>query len=180
MVFDYIERISNLLRAEERKAGAQHGLQTVQIEVLYYLFHCNRFSNTPAAVTEYMQLTKGTVSQTIRVIESKGLIEKQTDPLDKRVVHLLLTAEGKSVLASSMPPPVFKEALANLGDEIEPALQHLLLALQQATHSKGFGVCNSCKHCKPATGDTFFCGLTNEPLSIGDIELICREHSESS
>ena len=39
--------------------------------VLFYLNQANRFSNTPQALTEYLGLTKGTVSQTVLVLESR-------------------------------------------------------------------------------------------------------------
>ncbi|MCI0482724.1 MAG: MarR family transcriptional regulator, partial [Candidatus Dadabacteria bacterium] len=62
-----IERLGNLLRAEERAAGA--GLLPVHVRMLSYLSVCNRYSDTPAAVTEFAGATKGTSSQSIAVLE---------------------------------------------------------------------------------------------------------------
>ncbi|MCP4325394.1 MAG: MarR family transcriptional regulator, partial [Alteromonadales bacterium] len=61
-LFNIIERLANLLRQEIRLAGKELGLQPVQQEALYYLSICNKYSDTTLAVTEYLGLTKGTVS----------------------------------------------------------------------------------------------------------------------
>ena len=75
-VFDLIERMSALIRSEERKTGSELGLQSVHLQVLDYLSRCNRYSDTPAALTNYLGMTRGTVSQTVLLLEKKGLIKK--------------------------------------------------------------------------------------------------------
>ena len=62
LIYDYVERLSELLRVDARRAGAAHGLLPVQLEALHYLSICNCYSDTPMAVTEYLGQTKGTVS----------------------------------------------------------------------------------------------------------------------
>jgi DNA-binding MarR family transcriptional regulator len=62
-----------VLKVRGCQAGAAHGLQPVQLEVLNYLSSCNRYSDTPMAVTEYLGQTKGTVSQTIKTLEKKRI-----------------------------------------------------------------------------------------------------------
>nr|MBA3613554.1 MarR family transcriptional regulator [Nitrospirales bacterium] len=64
---DVLERLTNLQRMEARAFGLRYGLQPVQMEALTYLTQCNRYSNTPQAVAEYLGLTKGTVSQSLQV-----------------------------------------------------------------------------------------------------------------
>ena len=73
---DLLERLNNLLRMEMRAFGLSYGLLPVQIEALTYLTRCNRYSDTPQAVTEYLGLTKGTVSQSLKVLEQKGFFGK--------------------------------------------------------------------------------------------------------
>ena len=81
-IYDYVERLSELLKIDSRQAGAEHGIQPVQLEVLHYLSICNRYSDTPMAVTEYLGQTKGTVSQTLKVLEKKSLLTKRFDKGD--------------------------------------------------------------------------------------------------
>jgi MarR family transcriptional regulator, organic hydroperoxide resistance regulator len=179
-IYDYVERLSGLLRVDARQAGARHGLQPVQLEVLHYLSICNRFSDTPMAVTEYLGQTKGTVSQTLKVLENKELIVKTADPTDKRVAHMKLTARGADLLQQLLPTPLFRQACdLELSEdergEIAGALHQLLSALLRANDMKSFGVCHSCRFNR-TTDNGSFCELVQQPLSESDIHLICREH----
>jgi DNA-binding MarR family transcriptional regulator len=178
-LYALLERLGNLLRTEERAAGLPHGLQPVHLQALRYLQSCNRYSNTPAALTEYLGLTKGTVSQTLLLLEEKGLLRKEADAEDRRVVHLLLTDAGRKVLKEALPPDLFKRALAHVpgGDAaLEDALTGLLRSLQAANAQRSFGACATCKHFQREGAGRFRCGLTQEPLSREDSLLLCREH----
>lgn len=179
-IYEYVERISNLIRTSVRKTGLVSDLQPVQMEALHYLSRCNRYSNTPIAVAEFLGLTKGTVSQTLGVLEANGLLEKRTDLRDRRVVHLLLTPAGERVLEESIPPSVLKSALAVLTDEeqqqMERSITRLLRAIQHANGLKSFGPCKTCFHHQHTDDHQRRCGLTKEILSDADAQQICREH----
>lgn len=180
-LYEYVERISNLVRTSLRKAGLVHGLQPVQTEALHYLSRCNHYSNTPVAVAEYLGLTKGTVSQTLGVLEQDGLLSKTPDIKDRRVVHLVLTPKGEKVLADLLPPPWLKSALESLPEGMngryESILEDLLAAMQQANGLKTFGTCKSCTHHRLGENGLRVCGLTQETLAESDAEKICREHT---
>ncbi len=174
-----IERISTLLRAEQRKKYSILGLQPVHVQTLDYLASCNRFSDTPAAVTDYLGLTKGTVSQTLQVLVRKEYIEKKQDNVDKRIVHLLILPAGRELLNSITPFDVFtkaEEAIANQQfDSIGAALYEALVALQNVNGNNSFG---QCKNCITFTenDDHYYCLLMQQPLDQADIEKICREY----
>ncbi|MBQ0784411.1 MAG: MarR family transcriptional regulator [Amphritea sp.] len=175
-----LERMASLLRAESRSLLYQHGLQPVQFEALHYLSICNRYSDTPMGVTEYLGQTKGSVSQTLKVLEKKGLIEKTPDKADKRVTHLSVTKIGLELVHSILPSPLLESASKQLSQEettsIEASLHCLLRNMQHANNFKTFGQCSTCRHNIKHSDDKYMCGLTNEALSRPDIELICREH----
>lgn len=177
--FRLIERISNLLRSEERKKFAAIGLQPVHAQVLDYLSTCNRFSDTPAAVAEYLSLTKGTISQSIQVLERKNYVEKSQDSQDGRVVHLALSATGKQLLNEIKPLDVFAQAQNAISTQgftsLEAALNSILSELQKANNAKSFGVCQSCVNFIEVENH-YFCNLTQLPLSQVDAKKICREH----
>ncbi len=178
-LFTILERVSNLLRGEARRVGQAFGLAPLQHDALYYLSICNQYSDTPLAVAEFLGLTKGTVSQTLKVLENKDLISKTTDSDDRRIVHLALTAQGKRYINQSIPPESFTQALETIPAAHQQALleqlKALLLAYQYRSGREGFGVCKQCKHYGQHNGE-FICGLTKDRLSIDNIELICREY----
>ena len=178
-IHEYLERLSNLTRNEARRAGAKYDLLPVQIDALHYLAICNRYSDTLMGVAEYLGQTKGTISQSLKVLENKGYLKKFPDKKDKRTVHLRVSKAGKKVLEELIPSPILHNAYgllhANIQNQLIDDLRELLRAIQQSNGMKTFGVCHNCRHNQP-TKFGALCALTQEPLSQDDIQLICREH----
>lgn len=177
-LFDLLERLTSLMRVWNRQHPLLADLQPIQVSALLYLARCNHYSNTPLAVTEYLGLTKGTVSQSLKALEAKGLIVKTQDPRDKRSVHLQLTEAARALVAELVPPQFLGTALGRMGgqaDELERLFGLLLRTIQQAEEVPSFGLCHSCRFHQQRDGQPF-CGLTREPLAPAAIGLICREH----
>lgn len=176
-----LDRVAGLLRTETRNLLLDYGLQPVHFEALYYLSICNRYSDTPMGVTEYLGQTKGTISQSLKNLEKKKLIRKQADSEDKRVVHLQLTQAGKDIVDSVLPSPLLQSvdnAFSKQDNQsLEMLLQKLLKNMQQSNGFKSFGQCASCTHNIEQPTGQYTCGLTKETLSTQDIQLICREHA---
>ena len=171
-----IERIGRLV---SREAHAD-GLLPVQWEALRYLVRANRFSRTAAAMTAYLGLTKGTVSQTLKALEAKGLIRKQVDPKDRRSNRLALTAKGRRYLQND---PLLETATALL--ELPERTRHLLgkgletlLAVRlDAQDRQPFGECRDCLYFarRHPEGKPHYCRLLKEQLSNGDAGKVCFE-----
>lgn len=176
--YDLLERLSHLLRGELRASATQAGLKLVQLEALHYLLVANRYSDTPIAVAEALSLTKGTVSQTLSTLETKGLIEKHTDGTDGRVTHCRLTRKGRRLAEASHPPALLEAAVERLGTDaslLQGLLAELLRHLQREHGGRSFGVCHSCRH-HQGQGSRARCGLTGERLTPQETLLRCREH----
>ena len=177
-IFDVIERMSALIRSEERRKCTELGLQPVHLQIMDYLSRCNRYSDTPAALTNYLGMTRGTVSQTLLLLEKKGYIKKKVDVNDKRMVHLSLLAEGDALMNKASPTDLYSQASAIFkeNNNQENIFVNALAALQKANSSQSFGLCKTCKYFTETSGE-FVCGLTKEKLSPIDSEKICQEHT---
>jgi MarR family transcriptional repressor of emrRAB len=179
-VFDLIERMATLIRSEERKKCTELGLQPVHLQVLDYLSRCNRYSDTPAALTNYLGMTRGTVSQTLLLLVKKGFIKKTTDTTDRRMIHLSLLVEGNAILEQARTSDLFKHAALLFKEHNftnnEEMFMKALTALQKANKSQSFGLCKTCQYFT-TTAAGFSCGLTKEQLSQNDSDKICQEHS---
>lgn len=171
-----IERVGRLLSTEAHAEG----LLPVQWEALRYLHKANRFSRTAAALTAYLGLTKGTVSQTLKALESKGLVKKQIDLKDRRSKHLSLSTKGKRLLQRD-PLEVTVAAINELGSSSQRALNRSLeslLALRLAAQDRQpFGQCRDCRYFadRHPEGDPHFCQLLHEKLAAADAQAICYE-----
>ncbi|MBV1858019.1 MAG: MarR family transcriptional regulator [Nannocystaceae bacterium] len=169
------ERLSSLFRADMRHVASEHGLKLVQLEALVFLSMANRYSDTPVSLTEYFGLTKGTVSQTLKVLERDGLIEKHADARDGRVQHCAVTQLGATIVAEAFPAPMLSGAPTREDATLADALQMLLARLQQRNGLRTFGLCRSCRLFQ-TKGSGGVCGLTQESLTALDTRKICREH----
>jgi DNA-binding MarR family transcriptional regulator len=180
LLHEYFERISHLLRSEARRAGAEYDLQPIQQDALNFLNRANRYSNTPLGVTDYLGLTKGTVSQTLMVLERKGLIKKTPDKNDGRIVHLNVTKTGRKLLEKILPPQTVRRTWEGVSEAKQnqwiQELKQLLTKMQQFNGMKPFGVCRTCHYNRDMGNGKFFCELTQENLSHEDTKLICREY----
>lgn len=170
------ERVGRLLSTEAHAEG----LLPVQWEALRYLHKANRFSRTAAALTAYLGLTKGTVSQTLNALESKGLVKKQIDLKDRRSKHLSLSAKGERLLRRD-PLAVTVAAINELGSSAQRVLNRSLeslLAMRLAAQDRQpFGQCHDCRyfaHQHPE-GNPHFCQLLHEKLATTDAQAICYE-----
>lgn len=183
-IYELVESMSALIRSEERRRCSVFGIQLVHLQVLSYLARCNRYSNVPAALSAYLGITRGTISQTLLLLEKKGFIAKTTANKDKRMVHLRLLPAGEKVLEQARPSDLLEAAQNVLHHDPEFQLNpelfsRALRALQHANGGQTFGLCKTCKHFNVLANDNFRCGLTLEALSSQDSEKICQEHTLS-
>lgn len=180
-VTDLLERLARLIHNELHAEG----LKPTQWEALRYLSRANRFSRSPGALTAYLGMTKGTVSQTVTALARKGLLSKQGARGDRRAVHLALTAEGQALLERDPMQRLrqdLERASADLPASLADDLGALIRRLIQARDGKGFGACRTCRHFRASDpkGAPSWCGLLNEPLTPEDSQLICVEQELAS
>ncbi len=160
-----------------------HGLNPAQWEALRFLAHANRYTRNPSALAEYLRTTKGTASQTLKALETKGLVQRVAVPHDRRAVRLDLSDAGRVALERD-PLRDLEAAAAGLGADLESAgkvLAALTGGLERRAGLKGFGLCRDCTHfCKNAAvaalGGPHQCGLMRESLSVQETTKICINH----
>jgi DNA-binding MarR family transcriptional regulator len=175
-----LERLTRLVRAGEHAGG----LNPAQWSALRYLSRCNRFSNSPAALTRYLGATKGTVSQTLIALERKGLIEKAVRPGEARSVVLTLTPGGEQQLAQdpwSMLDGLADQAGGKGRKKLTASLGKMLDALTVARGLPSFGACNSCRYFREGGAPDevkgkHWCLQFEEPVTRADSEKICASH----
>ena len=157
------------------------GLKPAQWETLRYLNRANRFSRTPGALTFYLNVTKGTVSQTIKTLANRNLVSKKPAASDKRMVRLELTDAGRKMLDHD-PLSRIEFAVAQLPEKTVRSLAAGMTALIEARNDidqqHAFGICGYCRHFKRITqrGYPFHCQLLDESLTSRDAEMICVKY----
>ncbi len=177
-------RLSDLLRTESRKAASAEALQLVHYDIINYIDRCNRYSDTPTALVDYLGLTKGTVSQTVSLLVKKRILQKKPDQKDLRISHLQLTEKGHQVLKN------IRQTLQLTADRLycsatykkalDTVLKEMAWQLQEEKDKKPYGLCKTCRYNTQKTEDTYYCTLLDATLSATDTDKICREHQYST
>ncbi len=171
-----LERLGRVFQNDAHVAG----LKPTQWEALRYLARANKFSRNPKALTVYLGMTKGTVSQTLNALDRKNLITKKTDMIDRRNVHLELTRPGKLLLEKD-PIATIRKKAESLGktnrSALSGALKQLLGAILSEHDGRAFSVCKTCRYFRgrAAGGNPHRCALLDAPLSVEDSAQICVE-----
>jgi DNA-binding MarR family transcriptional regulator len=163
-----------------RRADFTQGLKPVHWDVLRYLNIANRYSTTPGALTDYLGATKGTISQTLGLLEKKGLIAKSGRIDDKRSVSLRLTESAIAVLVEDQ-----RHLSADIVDGLRPKAQRRFaqavdaLATAEALRlsAPSFGVCSTCIYFRESQREMAArCMKFEADVSDTESELICAEH----
>lgn len=172
-----IERLNRVLRAAEFEAG----LNPAQWEALRYLARCNRFSNSPGALTDYLGATKGTVSQTVGALAAKGLIVKAARPDTPRSVALTLTEAGEAMLKRDPRRrigPLAAASGARHWASLRDGLRLLLMDRLARKHLPSFGTCETCRFVEGGGADegASRCARFDAPLDRSDMGRVCVAH----
>lgn len=171
---DRLSRIAHSLQFSE-------GLNPAQWNALRFLSKANKYSTSPGVLADYLGCTKGTISQTLISLESKGLIERIRCDEDRRKVRLGLTEAGQAILQND---PLHRIERASAGVPL-PHRESMVAAMTQMVDDlcpnhagPSFGKCGECCHldCSRGADDcdgAQRCGLTGETLDEGELKQIC-------
>ncbi len=160
------------------------GLNPAQWSALRYFERANRFSRTVSAFAEYHGTTRGTASQTIRVLVKKGYLRRLPAMHDRRSFRLDLTERAQQELGSD-PFAEFVSAAGTLPPEQCSALARGLRAmLDQVLEKRArrpFGACTTCEHLCALDGQSdggcgHQCRLQDETLAEQELGRICIDH----
>lgn len=122
--------IINQLSSSAFEGALPHGLTVAQFSLLN---HCVRLGDnwTPARLAAAFQVTKGTMTSTLKRLEAKGFVKIIPDDKDGRSKRVLLTEAGRQARAEALTlaSPLFERTKAALSaeeiDTILPVMQKL-------------------------------------------------------
>lgn len=175
-----LERISEAFRVLLWNESKENSLSPIQIQILIFIhFHSLEKCKVGYLADEF-NMTKATISDSVRVLLSKELVAKETDPIDTRSYSLLLTDEGKkvakkaSLFASSIEQPIEK-----LTQEQKTIMLNGLLKLIFDLNKSGIitiqRMCFTCSYYNTENG-IHYCNLLKTKLAESEIRVDCPEH----
>ena len=172
---EFVKLLIKRLARIDGEGGWNDGLNPAQLMALEYLGRANRFSRSPSQVAEFMGSTRGTVSQTLKVLAAKGYIAEEKSETDRRSITYKLMVKGRDVVAAS---DVLGQSLdgfspAELG-QLSDALRTTLSRAIKDNAQRPFGICRTCQHFSPKS-EGGHCTLLDVALKMSETHQICFE-----
>lgn len=93
-----LERLSQVFRILLWEKAKKHNLSPIQIQLLIFIRHHSADKTTVSYLAQEFNFTKPTISDAIKILEQKKLIQKITDKTDTRSYTINLTATGKKIV----------------------------------------------------------------------------------
>ncbi len=102
-VFSRVSRLARLLEIARRKAFSTQALEAWEFDVLSALRRAGEpYELTPGTLIEETLVSSGTMTNRIDRLVAAGLVEREADSRDRRVVRVRLTAAGKIAVDAAM------------------------------------------------------------------------------
>lgn len=178
-----IDRVGHALRVQMGQVARDGGLTPTQLQLLVRLQFERPESARVGVLAAELDLTPATVSDSLRALERKGLVERVRDPVDGRGVRLTLTWDGHDVAARADSwRRASERLLVGMSLEDKERALGVLIDLIGALHRDGIlTVARTCVTCRyfVATGgasDGHRCAFLDATLGPSDLRVDCPEH----
>jgi DNA-binding MarR family transcriptional regulator len=180
-----LERLSQVFRARLREEAWERDLSPTQARFLIYLLYHEVELRRVSRLSREFDLTQATVSDAVASLQTKGLVQREEWPEDRRVVTLRLTPDGESLATtlSTWADPI-SEHLERFSPGEKEAMMRFLIelvgSLQRSGHITVARMCLTCKFFRqdihPGEPSPHHCGLLDIPLGRADLRVDCPEH----
>ena len=177
---ELLVQVGRLVQAE----GYDGELSPAQWMALRFFARANQFSRNPSAFAEFQATTRGTATQTIKLLEAGGYLVREPSKADRRSIRLRLTGKGKKALARD-PFEVLVCAVDLLDAKERTAMRCALHQVVSTVATSGahrqIGICQDCTHfgkevrssppgAAPSAAECLLLGVPIQPEEVG---LLC-------
>jgi DNA-binding MarR family transcriptional regulator len=175
-----LERISEAFRVLLWNECKENGLSPIQTRILLFLLFQSRDKCKVSYLAQEFNMSKATISDSLKPLLQKELIEKLDSPLDSRSFAIALTKKGKSVANKSASFAfAIEKPLRHLPDgQKEAILSGLLTLIYELNKSGIVTVQRMCLTCANYNNDggMHFCKLLGSELPANELRIDCPEH----
>jgi DNA-binding MarR family transcriptional regulator len=177
-----LEKISEVFRVLLWAGAKEYKVSPIQLQLLIFLKYHNAEKYCKVAfLAKEFNLTKATISDSIKTLELKELIHRTPDPNDSRSFSFSLTDKGKHVAENveNFTGPL-DGAIASLLPTQKEYLLTSVLDLIYKLNKQGIistqRMCFTCGYYGGNRGDYHYCNLMQKPLTLDEVRLDCAEH----
>lgn len=176
-----LERVAETFRVMLWEQAKEHGLSPIQVRVLLFLNGHGEEMATLTYLAKEFNVTKATMSEVVKVLTEKKLVQKKDNAADTRIQLLKITAQGKKTAAATggfanrlLP---FFDGLEN-SDKLrfKEVLLEMIFHLYKEQVVTVQRMCFSCVHYSSSNNKPF-CNLLKIPLITEALRMDCPEHT---
>jgi DNA-binding MarR family transcriptional regulator len=176
-----LEKLSEIFWILLQTTAKGHGLSSTQLQLLLFIkFHPSPQQRKVAFLAREFNVTKATISDSVKTLEQKGLVERVADSADARSAILSLTSKGLALAAvtEDFTQPLDR-AVGGLAVEQKEYLLYsvfdLIFRLNQTGIISTQRMCYNCQHYGGDRRQEHYCNLVQQPLKAEDLRLECPE-----
>lgn len=179
-----LERIAQAFRVLLWQESKEHSLTPIQVQVLIFLHYHSEEKCKVSYLADEFNMTKATISETIKTLENKKLIHKEFEPQDTRSYFIRLTGKGKRIAdqTSLFSKEIFRPIDKLRQDDKENLLFSLLDIIRHLNKSGVITIqrmCMTCQHYQVSAREQHYCKLLHQKLHVSDLRIDCPEHLEN-
>lgn len=174
-----LERISQVFRILLWEKAKHHKLSPIQIQLLIFIHNHSLKNATISYLAKEFDITKATISDSIKILEQKQLISKISDNKDARSYQIQLSEQGIQAVNE------IENFAKPITDIIETFpitdklvmwqnIHNLINQLHKMDIISTQRTCFNCQHYSKM-GKSHFCQLLNQKLQNQDIRIDCNE-----
>ncbi|MDP2541929.1 MarR family transcriptional regulator [Tenacibaculum discolor] len=179
-----LERISEAFRVLLWSESKENSLSPIQIQILIFLLFHSEEKCKVSYLAEEFNMTKATISDSIRVLLKKELVQKFNNPSDTRSYIIGLTSQGKQIAEKSANFTLnIEQPLSSLPeDQKKDILAGLLKVIYQLNKAGVITIQRMCFTCSYYQNENneHFCKLLQSKLASKELRIDCPEHEFKS
>ena len=177
-----LEKISEVFRVLLWTEAKEHKLSPIQMQLLIFIkYHNDDKQRRIASMAREFNMTKATISDSIKVLEQKGLIKRTDDVFDSRSFNFSLTDQGQKLtgMIENFTLPL-DGAISTMSPEKKEQLLLSVLELIHRLNKTGIisppRMCYTCYYYNGDRQQTHYCNLMQRALAIDELRVECPEH----
>ncbi len=181
-----ITRLGQALRISSYRNPGPHRLSPLQADIIVLLAR-NQRPRRLGDLVALLASTPPTISDAVKTLTTKALVERQRDVSDARAVSLTLTQAGAAEAERlARLPAEFGEAMSTLGPEDLAAMLRgvsgMIRSLQDQRAVPVTRMCLTCSHFRPGvhpgSDKPHHCAFVDNAFGDAELRLECPDHLE--
>lgn len=175
-----LERLSQVFKVLLWEKAKKQDLTPLQIQLLIFIRYHSKSKATISYLAKEFNITKATVSDTIKILEQKKYVAKKSHFTDLRSQIIVLTNKGLEIiyLIENFANPVYDIVASSAENEKVILWKSIRSIIEHLHHFQIINVQSACIDCFYLLdkNDKKYCSLMQLYLGESGMKIDCNEH----